>query len=73
MLADGGIDSPGKRAKTSQVHSNFDAAQRELNMQLRGVSSVGAVVTAALEQALKESVYLRVKNGRRGSSCAAAS
>ena len=33
---------------TSRVHNDFDAAKRELDMQLRAVPSMGAVVTAAL-------------------------
>ena len=59
--ADGDIDSPGKRAGTSRVHNEFDAARRELNTQLRDASSVGAVATAALEQGPKGFIYVRVK------------
>ena len=40
--------------------------RRELTMQLRAVSSVGAVATAALEQGPKEFVYVRVKRGGEG-------
>ena len=60
VLAGGGIDSPEKRARTSPVHNEFDAARRELIKQLRDASSVDAVATAALEQGPKEFVYVRV-------------
>jgi hypothetical protein len=63
MLADGDIDSPGKRARTTRVQNEFDAARRELNVQLRDAPSVGAVATAALEHGSKEFVYVRVKEG----------
>ena len=63
VLAGGGIDSPEKRARANRMHDDFDAAKRELNIQLHDASSVGAVATAALEQAPKEFVYLRVKEG----------
>ena len=65
MLANGDVDSPEKRARTSRVHNEFDAAKRQLNMQLRDASSVGAVATAALEQGPKEFVYVRVKEGQK--------
>ena len=39
-----------------------DAAKRQLNMQMRGATSVGAVATAALEQGSMEFVCVRVKD-----------
>ena len=42
------------------MHNDFGAAKRQLNMQMRDAPSVGVVATAALEQGLKEFVYVRV-------------
>ena len=66
MLADGDIDSPEKWARTSQVHSDFDAAKRELGIQLRDASSVDAAAAVAPGQGPKEFVYVRVKEGPKG-------
>ena len=66
MLAGGGIDSPGERARASRVHNEFGAAVtagRGLNTQLRNALSVGAAAVAALEQDPKEFVCVRVKEG----------
>ena len=61
MMAGGNIDIPDKRARTSRVHNDFDAARCELNIQLRDASSVGAAATAVLEQGPIEFVCVRVK------------
>ena len=61
VLAGGDIDRPGKRTGTSRVHNDFDATQREHNIQLRDASSVGAAANAAHEQGPKEYFYLRVE------------
>ena len=45
------------------MRNKSGATRRELNMQLRDASSVGAVAAAALEQGPKKSVCVRVKEG----------